>query len=179
MSRELDGNWFPYGILPEFCCFKNKLLLWEKCETWQVWLMSPLTISSQFSTIFIILLSSFWSFWFPFSQGGRAPSYDQSDYGQQDSYDQQSGYDQHQGSYDEQSNYDQQHDSYNQNQQSYHSQRENYGHHTQGKMHWSLLFFFFLSHRIIYILSWIRRPTGFKNLGWPWTNVLMTVKLVY
>ncbi|KAK2111397.1 TATA-binding protein-associated factor 2N [Saguinus oedipus] len=65
------------------------------------------------------------------SQGGRAPSYDQSDYGQQDSYDQQSGYDQHQGSYDEQSNYDQQHDSYNQNQQSYHSQRENYSHHTQ------------------------------------------------
>ncbi|EPY88434.1 hypothetical protein CB1_000173009 [Camelus ferus] len=65
-------------------------------------------------------------------QGGRAPSYDRSDYGQQDSYDQQSGYDQHQGSYDEQSNYDQQHDSYNQNQQSYHSQRENYSHHTQG-----------------------------------------------
>uniref|UniRef100_A0A2K6MUQ5 TATA-box binding protein associated factor 15 n=2 Tax=Rhinopithecus TaxID=542827 RepID=A0A2K6MUQ5_RHIBE len=65
------------------------------------------------------------------SQGGRAPSYDQPDYGQQDSYDQQSGYDQHQGSYDEQSNYDQQHDSYNQNQQSYHSQRENYSHHTQ------------------------------------------------
>ncbi|PNI47401.1 TAF15 isoform 9, partial [Pan troglodytes] len=27
------------------------------------------------------------------SQGGRAPSYDQPDYGQQDSYDQQSGYD--------------------------------------------------------------------------------------
>ena len=67
-------------------------------------------------------------------QGGRAPSYDQSDYGQQDSYDQQSGYDQHQGSYDEQSNYDQQHDSYNQNQQPYHSQRENYSHHTQGKI---------------------------------------------
>nr|XP_013007480.1 TATA-binding protein-associated factor 2N [Cavia porcellus] len=64
-------------------------------------------------------------------QGGRAPSYDQSNYSQQDSYDQQSGYDQHQGSYDEQSNYNQQHDSYNQNQQSYHSQRENYSHHTQ------------------------------------------------
>ncbi|VCW49941.1 unnamed protein product, partial [Gulo gulo] len=64
-------------------------------------------------------------------QGGRAPSYDHSDYGQQDSYDQQSGYDQHQGSYDDQSNYGQQHDSYNQNQQSYHSQRENYSHHTQ------------------------------------------------
>ncbi|XP_036306805.1 TATA-binding protein-associated factor 2N isoform X7 [Pipistrellus kuhlii] len=64
------------------------------------------------------------------NQSGRAPSYDQSNYGQQDSYGQQSGYDHHQGSYDEQSNYDQ-HDSYNQNQQSYHSQRENYSHHTQ------------------------------------------------
>uniref|UniRef100_A0A2K6SE96 TATA-box binding protein associated factor 15 n=1 Tax=Saimiri boliviensis boliviensis TaxID=39432 RepID=A0A2K6SE96_SAIBB len=62
------------------------------------------------------------------SYGQNYSSYSQS-YG--DSYDQQSGFDQHQGSYDEQSNYDQQHDSYNQNQQSYHSQRENYSHHTQ------------------------------------------------
>uniref|UniRef100_A0A286Y2Y8 TATA-box binding protein associated factor 15 n=1 Tax=Cavia porcellus TaxID=10141 RepID=A0A286Y2Y8_CAVPO len=69
------------------------------------------------------------------SQSGEQPSYDQSNYSQQDSYDQQSGYDQYQGSYDEQSNYNQQHDSYNQNQQSYHSQRENYSHHTQDDRH--------------------------------------------
>lgn len=80
--------------------------------------------------------------WFLFSQGGRAPSYDQSNYGQQGSYDQHSGYNPHQGSYDEQSNYDQQHDSYNQN-QSYHSQRENYSHHTQGKIYWPLIIIFF------------------------------------